>query len=219
VTTVERLRGDSDAVWRSIIDHPFVVELYTGGLPLDKFKFYILQDYYYLVTAIKNFGVIASRAGTVEALRDVVDVLHLEATSEFDGYSDLLKRLGYTLKDAAQTEPMPVSVSYGSFLLATSSTRSFAESMASVLPCFWSYAEIASHHKGALEANPNGLYKDWAGVYLSGSYLGLVEKMKEMVERAGEGFPYERLRDVFVTASRYEYMFWDAAYNIEDWPV
>ena len=219
MTIAERLREESGAVWRSIIEHPFVTELYTGDLPLEKFKFYILQDYYYLVTAIRNFGVIASRADSVEALRDVVDILHLEATSEFDGYSDLLGRLGYTLKDAAGTEPVPVSVSYGSFLLATSCTRSFPEAMASVLPCFWSYAEIAAHHKGALEANPSMLYKDWAGVYLSDSYIRLVEKMKKMVEEAGEGFPYEKLRDVFATASRYEYMFWDAAYNGQNWPV
>jgi thiaminase/transcriptional activator TenA len=218
VTLVERLRKDSEDVWRSIVDHPFVVGLYTGNLPLDKFKFYILQDYHYLVTAIRNFGIIASRADSVDALRDVVRILHLEATSEFDGYGDLLKRLGYTLKDAAETKPMPVSVSYGSFLIATSSTGSFAEAMTSVLPCFWSYAEIASDHKGRLEDNPSGLYKDWAVVYLSESYLSLVEKMKEMVNRAGEGFPYERLRDVFATASRYEYMFWDAAYKMEGWP-
>jgi thiaminase/transcriptional activator TenA len=219
VKLVERLREDSEPIWRSIIDHPFVVELYTGDLPLDKFKFYILQDYHYLVTAIRNFGIMASRAESVETLREVIDILHLEATSEFDGYSDLLNRLGYTLKEAAETQPIPVGVSYGSFLLSTSSTRSFPESMASVLPCFWSYAEIASCHKGRLDTNPNRLYKDWARVYLGDSYLNLVEKMKEMVNRTGEGFPYDRLEEAFVTSSRYEYMFWDAAYKREEWPV
>ncbi len=217
--TVERLRKDSDTVWRSIIDHPFVVNLCTGDLPLDKFTFYILQDYHYLTTAMKNFGVIASRADSVEDLREVVDILHLEATSEFEGYADFLGRLGHTVEDASETEPIPVSVSYSSFLLATSSTRSFPESITSVLPCFWSYAEIASHHKDRLSANPNRLYRDWAGVYLSDSYLSLVEKLKEMVDRAGEGFPYDKLKEVFITASRYEYMFWDAVNKVEKWPV
>jgi thiaminase/transcriptional activator TenA len=216
---VEKLRKDSDGVWRGIIDHPFVVDLYAGGLPIDKFEFYILQDYHYLITAMRNFGVIASRADSVEALREVIDILHLEATSEFEGYSDFLKRLGHTVEDAFETEPIPVSVSYGGFLLATSSMRSFPESITSVLPCFWSYAEIASHHKGRLSTNPNSLYKDWASVYLSDSYLSLVEKMKELVNRTGEGIPYDRLREVFITASRYEYMFWDAVYNKQQWPV
>jgi thiaminase/transcriptional activator TenA len=29
----------------------------------------------------------------------------------------------------------------------------------------------------------------------------------------------ERYRDLFVTSSRYEYMFWDAAWRQEEWPV
>jgi len=219
MTISERLRRDSDAVWRSTIDHPFVVSLYAGDLPLDKFKFYILQDYHYLVTAMRNFGVIASRADSVEALRDIIDILHLEATSEFKSYADFLGRLGHTVEEASETEPIPASVSYSSFLLATSSTRSFPEAITSVLPCFWSYAEIASHHKGRLGANPSRLYRDWASVYLSDSYLGLVDKMKETVDRAGEGFAYDKLKEVFITASRYEYMFWDAVHEGHKWPV
>jgi thiaminase/transcriptional activator TenA len=114
---------------------------------------------------------------------------------------------------------MPVTVSYGSFLLATGSTRPFAESMASVLPCFWSYAEIASRHRAGLDENPQRLYRDWAEVYLSEPYLNLVDKMKGLVARAGTGYPYARLREVFITASRYEYMFWDAVHRAAGWPV
>ena len=29
----------------------------------------------------------------------------------------------------------------------------------------------------------------------------------------------EAMRQAFVTSSRYEYMFWDAAYRREQWPV
>ena len=43
-----RLRRDADAIWKGIIKHPFVVELYEGVLPIEKFRFYVLQDYNYL---------------------------------------------------------------------------------------------------------------------------------------------------------------------------
>jgi thiaminase/transcriptional activator TenA len=196
-----------------------VVELYKGDLPLKKFKFYILQDYHYLITAMKNFGIIASRATSVEAMREVIDILNLEAKSEFDGYKEFLERLGYTLQDASKIEPIPVSVSYSSFLLSTSSMKSFAEAITSVLPCFWSYAEIAARHGDSLRINKNQLYKDWAEVYGTDSYLSLVEKIKKLVNYAGEGFPYEKLQSVFIAASRYEYMFWDAVYHQQEWPV
>jgi thiaminase/transcriptional activator TenA len=215
----DRLRKESRDIWKKILEHPFVMELVKGDLPLKKFKFYILQDYHYLITAMKNFGIIASRTPSVEAMREVIDILNLEAKSEFDGYIELLGRLGYTQQDASAIEPIPVSLAYSSFLLSTSSLKSYAEAITSVLPCFWSYAEIADHHRERLSTNKNQLYKDWGVVYGTDSYLGLVEKIKMLVNTAGEGFPYEQLKSVFIAASRYEYMFWDAVYNQQDWPV
>ncbi|MFP4051762.1 MAG: thiaminase II [Thermoplasmata archaeon] len=215
----ERLREDADDVWKEIKDHPFVVELYRGDLPLDKFEFYILHDYYYLVQAIRNFSIISSKARLVDNMRDVTEILHLEAQSEFEGYEEFLKRLGYSLEDAAQVEPIPVNVSYSSFLISTSYLNSFEVAITSVLPCFWSYAEIAEYHRDQLNDNETQIYKDWAKVYDMDSYLELVERMKAIVDEVGEGYPYEELKEVFTIASRYEYMFWDAVYNKEGWPV
>ncbi|MFW6375891.1 MAG: thiaminase II, partial [Thermoplasmatota archaeon] len=159
------------------------------------------------------------KASAVDHMRDVTEILHLEAQSEFEGYEKFLDRLGYSLEDASQVEPIPVNVSYSSFLISTSSLNSFEVAMTSVLPCYWSYAEIAEYHSDKLKENDKQIYKDWAKVYHTDSYLELVERMKAIVDKVGEGYPYEELKEVFITASRYEYMFWDAVYNKERWPV
>jgi len=213
MNTVQRLRKDADPIWKKILQHPFVMELYRGDLPLEKFKFYILQDYHYLIKAIKNFGIIVSKAPTVEAMREVADILQLEAQSEFDGYKDFLKQIGHTIQEAAEVKPISASVSYSSFLVSTSSLNSYPEAITAVLPCFWSYAEIAEVHKDKLSSNKNHLYKDWAHAYLTESYLHLVEKIKDLVHDAANDFPYHKLKEVFVNASRYEYLFWDAVYH------
>ncbi|OQY16124.1 MAG: thiaminase II [Desulfobacterium sp. 4572_20] len=215
----EKLHKDTEQVWNKIIEHPFVVELYQGSLAMEKFKTYILQDYSYLVDTIKNFSIIASRAQSVDVLRETVEIAHLEATGEFQGYEDFLHTLGYTLDDAMNVEPFPVNLSYRGFLLTTSSLRSSQEALVSVLPCFWTYLDIALYHQDALRGNANKIYVDWASVYLSKDYAQLVEKLRRLVDRICDDFPYERLKLVFLTASRYEYMYWDAAYNLESWPV
>ncbi len=215
----QRLREDADNIWKRIIEHPFVLELYSGSLPIDKFKFYILQDYNYLISAIKNISIISSRADSVEAMREIIEILWLESVSEFKGYEEFLEKLGYTIEDAVNVEPIPVNVSYISFLLSTSSLKSYAESITSLLPCFWSYAEIAEYHKDKLRKNGNSLYTEWAAVYLSEPYLNLVERMKKLVDNAGKEFSYKKLKKTFITASRYEYMYWDAIYNMHTWPV
>jgi len=215
----ERLRKDADNIWKRIIEHPFVVELYSGVLPIDKFKFYILQDYNYLISAIKNLSIISSKADSVDAMREIIEIVHLESVSEFNGYEEFLRKLGYTIKDAANVEPIPANASYVSFLLSISLSKSYAESIVSVLPCFWSYAEIAEYHKNKLEKNRNSLYREWASVYLSNSYLDLIRKIKRLADIASRQVPYEKLKKTFITASRYEYMYWDAIYNMHTWRV
>ena len=215
----EQLHKDAEQVWNRIVHHPFVVELYQGSLPMEKFKTYILQDYAYLVDAVKNFSIIASRAHSVDLMREIVEIAYLEVTGEFQGYEDFLHTLGYTLDDAMHVEPLPVNVSYRSFLLTTSSLRSSQEALVSVLPCFWSYRDIALYHKDALNSNTNKIYVDWASVYLSEDYAELVEKLRRLVDRVCGDFPYERLKLPFLMASRYEYMYWDSVYKMEKWPV
>jgi thiaminase len=47
----------------------------------------------------------------------------------------------------------------------------------------------------------------------------MVEKIKFLVNKAAEEFPYRKLKSVFMAASRYELMFWEAVYNKEQWPI
>ena len=86
-----------------------------------------------------------------------------------------------------------VSLSYSSFLVSTSTLQSYPEAITAVLPCFWSYAEIADHHRNKLRTNQNRLYKDWAEVYTTDSYLTLVEKIKTLVNRAAGRLPLSKI--------------------------
>lgn len=214
----ESLRRDADSIWREIFDHPFVVELYKGTLPIEKFKFYILQDYNYLVNNMKNLSILSSRAESVEAMRAMLEIAHLEATSEFKSYEKLLGDLGYTIEEAIRTVPTPTNISYSSFLLATSSLKTFWEGLAATLPCFWIYAEIAEFHKDKLNESKNSLYSEWASVYLTEPYRDLVNKMKGILDDASN-IEYEKLKEVFITASKYEYIYWSMAYEMEEWPI
>lgn len=213
----QRLRKDADSIWKEIFNHPFVVELYKGALPMQKFKFYVLQDYNYLAADMKNLSILSSRAPSVEVMREMIEVAHLEATSEFKSYEELLKKLGYIIEDAIGIEPTPINISYVSFLLATSSLKTFWEGLAATLPCFWIYAEIAEFHRDKLKENKNSLYVEWASVYFTEPYRDLIDRMKRLLDNAD--VEYEKLKEAFITASKYEYMYWSMAYNMEEWPI
>jgi thiaminase/transcriptional activator TenA len=215
----QRLRRDAAPVWEKIFRHPFVEEVYGGSLPMETFTFYILQDYHYLVDAIKNFCLIASRADTAENRRRILDIAHLEAVSELQGYEAFLKRLGRTLADAAAVEPIPANLSYRSFLLSAGCLKPFQESLTAVLPCFWTYSAMAEHHRARLEQNENPLYQEWAAVFLGADYRQLVTRLVDLVDDVTRNYPYAPLQEIFLTASRYEYLYWEAVYHRQTWPV
>ena len=214
----ERLYEEAAPVWRRLPEHPFVVELYKGTLPLEKFKFYVLQDYNYLLTMARVFAVIASKTD-IETAGRLLRVAEEDATIELENYKRLLSRLGLTIEDAVRAEPAPVNVGYMSFMLSTALLGSPAEGLAAVLPCFWSYLDIARAREKDLEGNPVDVYVEWARAYLSPEYERLVEELRETLNNLYEGAGYERLRRVFLTATRFEWLFWEMSYRMEGWPV
>ena len=216
----ERLRSDSISIWSRILEHPFVRELYSGSLPLEKFRFYAVQDYNYLIGLIKSLSIAASK-GDYQALRTSLQHATFLATTEMANYERLLGRLGTTMEEVVTATPAPTNMAYVNFMIATCSLGTALECLVALLPCYWSYRDIALHNKDLLDSNRVGLYREWAQVYLSREYGEAVKEFRREIERLWsiEPIGYERLRSIFQTASRYEYMFWDMAYKMEEWPV
>ena len=61
--TTERLLAATQDIWEGYLNHPFVHGIADGSLDIQKFRFYLLQDYVYLFDYAKVFaqGVVKSR--------------------------------------------------------------------------------------------------------------------------------------------------------------
>jgi len=211
----EMLRMNCSQIWSRMIRHPFVLELYEGTLPAEKFRYYVLQDYSYLSGLMRCMCVIASKSDA-ELMREVLHMTHDEATSELESYKRTIASVGLSMDEALKTEPAPTNLAYMNFILTTAYTKSPVEGLTAILPCFWGYADIAETNKALLEDNRNEVYKAWASVYLERSTKDLVEELRCIVDSLDD---HESASRIFMTASRYEYMFWDMAYKQERWIV
>ena len=214
----QMLRESVDDIWRKIFKHPFVLELYSGVLPLEKFKFYIIQDYNYLVSMYKCLSLIAAKSEP-DIAEKALEIAYLDASTEMENYRKLIGRLGLTMEDVLSTEPAPTNEAYMNFLLKICALYPPIEGLTAILPCFWSYMEIAEVNKELLEYNRDGLYRSWCEVYLSDEYKSMVSSLRSLVDRYGSKYDVERLKHIFKLGSRYEYLFWDMAYNMEDWMI
>jgi thiaminase (transcriptional activator TenA) len=115
----------------------------------------------------------------------------------------------------------PANVAYTSFLLATAASGGPLEITAAILPCSWSYIEIARGLKDQLVEHP--VYSDWVGFYLQEEEAALVMNMRqtfdEMTRReVMSDDRRRRLAEIFMMSSRLEGMFWEMAYTLDQWP-
>ena len=89
-----------------------------------------------------------------------------------------------------------------------------------MLPCYWLYAEVGAEL--ARRGSPDPRYQAWIDSYAGDEHAAVVAAVLDIVDRTGEALsPAEeaRCRQHVRTSSRYEWMFWDAAYRREGWPV
>ena len=141
-------------------------------------------------------------------------------TVERSLHGGFLKDLGVAREEADQTSPSPTTLAYTSFLLRTATLGDYSEVLGAVLPCYWIYERDG---KTLLEhGSPNPRYQKWIGTYGGEEFGALVEAVLDLTDRVCQDLnPSQKARvgEAFVVTSRYEWMFWDAAWNLEGWPV
>jgi thiaminase (transcriptional activator TenA) len=215
----ELWRGVSD-VYAAILAHPFLNELTEGTLAPEKFAFYVIQDALYLADYARALAVVASRAALTTDIemfaRHAADAIAVERTL----HDSLLADLGIDPASAARAEPAPATVAYTSYLLATARGGSYAEGVAAVLPCYWIYWEVG--RELLRRGSPDLRYQRWIDTYGGEDFGAVVREVLTVTDRIGPALsePDRALvHQHFRTTSRYEWMFWDAAYRQEAWPV
>ncbi len=218
-----RLRGDCEPIWSGLHAHPFLGELARGTLPLEKFRFFIEQDLLFLPAFARCMALGAAKSRREAELefftRQLDGIVRLEIPSNRRLLAHLVS-LG--VKDAGGSLAMaPANVAYTSFLLATANSGGPLEITAAILPCSWSYVEIARHLAG--EIAPHPVYSDWVRFYLQDEEAALVQDMRDTFDQMAESEAVsddarQRLGDIFLTSSRLEGMFWQMAYILDQWP-
>jgi thiaminase/transcriptional activator TenA len=217
----------SDELWRSavgiceaIFQHPFVRGLADGSLPRDRFLFYVIQDSLYLTEYARALSIAAAKAPDGPAIA----TFNRHATSalevEMQLHEQFFQEYGLAPAEVRKTPMAPTNLAYTRYLLGVAYERAFDEIVAALLPCYWIYWEVGKAL--AARGSPAPLYHRWIDAYAADSFGSLVTIVRELTDRAAEATSEssrERMREHFLTTSRYEWMFWDMGWRCETWPI
>lgn len=194
----------------------FLRALEDGTLDRERFGYYLGQDARYLFSYGKALAAAAAQADTSEdvlfwatAAQTTFVVereLHASHVDELDG-----------------VEASPTCLGYTTYLQALAGDGSYPVLTAGILPCFWIYQDVGEGLLNRLGDNLAGHpYEDWISAYADPEFAqataGAIAIVDRLAARAGPE-TRDRMTAAFVTAARYEWMFWDAAHRMEGWPV
>jgi thiaminase/transcriptional activator TenA len=215
------LRRRSQKIWRAIEKHPFLCELEAGTLPMEKFTYFILQDYVYLL----DFAQVLCRGGAMAPNLETLELFCRHALGavevERGFHASFGKSLGLSREQLDAVAKGPATQAYIDHLQSVARGGTLGELVGAVLPCYWIYGEVG---RRLYKKRPNKpkIYRSWIETYASESFWQPVREQIQLIDRLGSlasAREKKRMAELFMLSSRYEFMFWQQAYEMARWPV
>lgn len=209
----------NQALFQSTLELPFNQELAAGTLSQERFRHYMIQDAHYLVAYGRALAVTAAKSDNAEGVVQFANAANEAVVVERALHGGFMRDFGVSAEQFAATPLTPACHHYTSFLVSTAWSAPYPVAVAALLPCFWIYAEVGRDiHARSASDNP---YQAWVDTYASEEFHAAVRGVCATVDRLAEGATESTraaMRAAYRDAARLEWMFWDSAYQLADWP-
>ena len=138
----ELARGKSSIFWERSFEHPFIQGLVSGELAPEVFRYYLLQDRYYLEHFSKLYFLIAEKSASEEIQA------HLRLNAEELKNGEIFVREGFFKEleigeqEILETPVAPTAYHYVSHMYRQLIDGTVNSAIAGMLPCAWLYHEL-----------------------------------------------------------------------------
>jgi thiaminase (transcriptional activator TenA) len=213
----DQLRQAAAEVWEAQHHHPFVCGIRDGTLDPQRFRFYVRQDYLFLIAYGRLLALACARAPRLELMARFAQLAHATLGTEMDLHRAYAAEWGISTEALERESPHAVTRGYTDFLLRTAALGDFGELVAALLPCMWGYSELGQRlAQGPPRAERR--YARWIEMYSGEEFATLARWCREVGDEAAVGAAEQtrsRMQDAFLTSSRYELDFWEQAWRYE----
>ncbi len=219
MTVSERLVKSELEIFDQYTNHPFVRGIGTGKLDKEKFCYYLIQDYLYLMDYARVFAIGAAKAKNLRTMNVFSNYVSQITSGEMDIHRAYMERMGISLEEATETRVALENISYTSYMIRIAYEEDEAEIAAAILSCAISYEIIARNLLlGLPGSKDHPFYGEWIRGYTSDAYhqenLELMDLLDELTVNYSED-QITHLMEIFHMCTRYEGAFWDMAWNYE----
>lgn len=206
----------------AMMSHPFVKGIGDGTLSSKRFKRFIAQDYLYLIDYARCLAMGVVKGSDLDAMTWFASAVEYILGTEMDLHRSYCAGFGITAEELDATVAAPTTSSYTSYLLRVAHQGSFGELVASLVPCVWGYWQVGERLAAEGEPENEPRYGEWIRMYSGAENRVVAEGAREICDRVASTAGTSEItamREAYVTSFRYEYAFWEMAWNLEYWHV
>lgn len=198
---------------------PFNQQLAQGTLSREAFSHYVIQDAHYLLAYGRALAVCAAKAFEADDVIQFAEAAKIAIVVERSLHDGFMQDFGIS-KEQFENTPLTLACHhYTSYLTSTTWSESYPVVLASLLPCFWIYAEVG---KDIVDNSaPNNPYQAWVDTYSGEEFHTAVRNVIATVDRVAarvDADTLEKMHAAYTHAARLEWLFWDSAFEQRQWP-
>ena len=198
-------------IWNKEVNNDFMVQMAKGILDIDRFKNYMMQDYFYLLDYLDVLKSLKQFCANYH-LCDFIDKM-IEGTMHetYAVHVPYMNKIGITEAEIFNCKVEPVIKDYIAYMKLCIKNHGMLGGLVMLLQCSWGYAYISEKAWHCHGNNKNIVYKDWFDAYASQSYLDANQEWIDIVNekcRFIDSSEAEELCQIFINCAKFETQFW-----------
>ncbi|CAI4053948.1 hypothetical protein SUVZ_16G0270 [Saccharomyces uvarum] len=205
--------------WDTYVNHEFVKKVADGTLDRKKFRFFIEQDYLYLINYARISCIAGSKAPSLEDLEKELVIVECVRNGLTQHERRLREELG--VKDPGFLKKIqrgPALRAYCRYFNDVARRGNWQELVIALNPCLMGYGSALTKISGKVTAPEGSVYREWCETYSSSWCHEAMLEGERLLNRILKTYPPEQL-DTLVTiyaeVCELETNFWTAALEYE----
>ena len=181
----------------------FVQGIKNGDLPKTKFQEYLAQDYFFLESFARAYGLAVSKSRNKKNIK-TLSVLLSGVSEELILHETYAKEWDI---DLPTNLIGPATKKYTDFLEEVSLNLSLIEIMSAMTPCMRLYSWLGKKLLNMISDNP---YKEWILTYSDESFDNLAKSLENLIDEYDESYDIDQINFLYKKAMELELDFFNA---------
>ncbi|KAH8178675.1 phosphomethylpyrimidine kinase domain-containing protein [Sarocladium implicatum] len=203
-------RPDVKPVWDRFVNHPFVMGLGNGKLPLESFKGYIVQDYLYLIQFSRATALGAYKSTDMDSIARASQIVaHIMHETKL--HINYCESFNISKAELEATEEKQACTAYTRYVLDIGQSQDWLALQVAMAPCLLGYGAVANmlHAHHLTDKSSANAYWPWIENYVAEDYTEAVRLGSEKNALLQSPHRIEELVKIFIHATKMEIGFWE----------